>query len=45
MEETSKVVYMAPTAYAVEIKFEGMICLSPDGPKAYQENYEDAEEI
>lgn len=45
MEETSKVVYMAPTAYAVEIKFEGMICHSPDGPKADQENYEDAEEI
>lgn len=45
MEETSKVVYMAPTAYAVEIKFEGIICHSPDGPKADQENYEDAEEI
>lgn len=45
MEETSKVVYIAPIAYAVEIKFEGMICHSPDGPKADQENYEDAEEI
>lgn len=45
MEETSKVVYMAPTAYAVEIKFEGIICLSPDGPKAEQENYGDENEV
>lgn len=45
MEETSKVVYMAPTAYAVEIKFEGIICQSPDGPKADQENYGDVEEV
>lgn len=45
MEETSKVVYMAPTAYAVEIKFEGIICHSPDGPQADQEDYEDACEI
>lgn len=45
MEETSKVVYMAPTAYAVEIKFEGIICKSPDGPNAEQDDYEDANEI
>ena len=45
MEETSKVVYMAPTAYAVEIKFEGIICLSPDGPQADQENYGDENEV
>jgi len=45
MEETSQVVYMAPTAYAVEIKFEGMICQSPDGPKAGQNNYGNADEI
>ena len=45
MEETSKVVYMAPTAYAAEIKFEGIICQSPNGPKAGLNNYGDVDEI
>lgn len=45
MEETSKVVYMAPIAYAVEIKFEGMICHSPDDPKAEQDDYGNANDL